>query len=59
MTSTLLQWIEEYTPREFRSQFSEPLKNMIVGSKTILLRVIHFPPFSGKEDNRSLRAAAP
>ena len=31
---------------------------MICGSKTNLLRIIHYPPFSGKEDNRSLRAAA-
>ena len=58
MTSTLLEWVEKNTPEEVRSQFSEPLKNMIRGSKTNLLRIIHYPPFSGKEDNRSLRAAA-
>ena len=58
MTSTLLEWVEKNTPKEVRSQFSEPLKNMIRGSKTNLLRIIHYPPFSGKEDNRSLRAAA-
>ena len=58
MTSTLLDWIEKNTPEEIQSQFSEPLKNMISGSKTNLLRIIHYPPFSGKEDNRSLRAAA-
>ena len=58
MTSTLLEWIEKNTPEEIQSQFSEPLKNMISGSKTNLLRIIHYPPFSGKEDNRSLRAAA-
>ena len=58
ITSTLLDWIEKNTPSEIRSQFSEPLKNMIVGSQTNLLRVIHYPPFSGKENNKSLRAAA-
>ena len=58
MTSNLLEWVEKNTPEEVRSQFSEPLKNMIRGSKTNLLRIIHYPPFSGKEDNRSLRAAA-
>ena len=50
--------IVKNTPKEVRSQFREPLKNMIHGSKTNLLRIIHYPPFSGKEDNRSLRAAA-
>ena len=58
MTSILLEWVEKNTPEEVRSKFSEPLKNMIRGSKTNLLRIIHYPPFSGKEDNKSLRAAA-
>ena len=58
MTSLLLEWIELNTPSKIQSKFSEPLKNMIKGSKTNLLRVIHYPPFSGKEESRSLRAAA-
>lgn len=58
MTSLLLEWIELNTPSNIQSKFSEPLKNMIKGSKTNLLRVIHYPPFSGKEDSKSLRAAA-
>ena len=58
MTSLLLEWIELNTPSNVQSKFSEPLKNMIKGSKTNLLRVIHYPPFSGKEDSKSLRAAA-
>ncbi len=58
MTSLLLEWIELNTPSKIQSKFSEPLKNMIKGSKTNLLRVIHYPPFSGKEESESLRAAA-
>ncbi len=58
MTSLLLEWIELNTPSNIQSKFSEPLKNMIKGSKTNLLRVIHYPPFSGTENSKSLRAAA-
>ena len=58
MTSILLEWIELNTPPKIRSKFSEPLKDMITGSKTNLLRIIHYPPFIGVEDARSLWAAA-
>ena len=58
ITSTFLEWIEKNTPEEVRSQFREPLKDMINGSKTNLLRIIHYPPFTGNEDDRSVRAAA-
>ena len=58
MTSTFLDWIEKNTPEEIRSQFREPLKDMINGSKTNLFRIIHYPPFTGEEDNKSVRAAA-
>jgi len=58
MTSTFLEWIEKNTPEEVRSHFREPLKDMINGSKTNLLRIIHYPPFTGNEDDRSVRAAA-
>ena len=58
MTSLLLEWIEVNTPSKIQSKFSEPLKNMIKGSKTNLLRVIHYPPFSGNEESESFRAAA-
>ena len=58
MTSLLLEWIEVNTPHDVQSNFSEPLKNMIKDSRTNLLRVIHYPPFLGDEDSKSLRAAA-
>jgi isopenicillin N synthase-like dioxygenase len=58
MTSLLLEWVELNTPTKIRSKFSEPLKDMIRGSKTNLLRIIHYPPFIGHEDAQSLRAAA-
>ena len=57
MTSLLLEWVDLNTPTEIRSKFSEPLKDMIKGSKTNLLRIIHYPPFIGSEDAQSLRAA--
>ena len=58
MTSFILEWIESNTPPEIRSRFHEPLKNMIHNSKTNLFRIIHYPPFNGKEDKKSVRAAA-
>ncbi len=58
MTSSILEWIELNTPSEIRYRFREPLKNMIHESKTNLFRIIHYPPFSGEEDKKSVRAAA-
>lgn len=58
ITSTLLEWIDINTPETARSNFQEPLNRMIEGSKTNLLRIIHYPPFQGNEDFESFRAAA-
>ena len=57
VTSLLLKWVEQNTPADIQSKFSVPLNNMIKGSRTNLLRIIHYPPFSGSENNKSLRAA--
>lgn len=58
ITSLLLKWVEKNTPADIQSKFSVPLYDMIEGSSTNLLRIIHYPPFSGLENNESLRAAA-
>ena len=58
ITSTLLGWVDTHSPKEIITNFSEPLKNMIKGSKTNLFRIIHYPPFLGSENKKSFRAAA-
>ena len=58
LTSELLAWIQKETPEKIKSKFSVPLPHMIIGSKTNLLRVIHYPPLKGNEDPRAIRGAA-
>ena len=56
--NVLLQWIDELTPSNIRQNFSIPLQNMINGSKTNLLRIIHYPPIRDDDNKNALRAAA-
>ena len=44
LAGELLGWIQDYTPQEVRSGFSESLDKMIKGSPNTLLRVVHYPP---------------
>ena len=58
LTSTLLHWIQDETPEHIKSLFSAPLPDMIIDSKTHLLRIIHYPPFDGTEEADAIRGAA-
>lgn len=58
LAATLLKWIEEETPEEIRSQFSMPLPDMITDCPTTMLRILHYPPFNGDEQEGAVRAAA-
>ena len=58
LTSTLLGWIQEETPEKVKSNFSVPLDEMIIDSKTNLLRIIHYPPLDGNEKDGAIRGAA-
>ena len=58
LTSTLLNWIQVETPDEVTELFSVPLPKMIENSKTNLLRVIHYPPLDGSEEEGAIRGAA-
>jgi len=42
--SILLAWVEQHTPKEIASKFSEPLSEMIRSSEQSLLRVLFYPP---------------
>jgi len=58
LASTLLGWVEEHTPDDIASGFSEPLSNMIQGSDQSLLRVLHYPPIPEEFDPGAIRASA-
>jgi len=53
----LLEWIYNNTPKKIKNNFSIPLNDMIKGSQNNLLRVLHYPPISNKDDKNALRAA--
>ena len=58
LTSTLLEWINEKTPNKVKEKFSIPLPDMIKGSNTNLLRIIHYPPILDNDKKEAIRAAA-
>lgn len=58
LAQTLLQWIEDHTPSEISRHFSMPLSQMIADSDKTMLRVLHYPPLQGNEEEGAIRAAA-
>jgi isopenicillin N synthase-like dioxygenase len=58
MASTLLSWLEEETPVEIRSKFSEPLPDMIKNSNNSLFRILHYPPITNVIEEGAVRSAA-
>ena len=54
----LLFQIHEHSPNEIKDYFSMPLDTMIQNSGQNLLRIIHYPPLSGSENSKAIRAAA-
>ena len=54
----LLKWIDDLTPPEIKKNFSMPLYDMIEGSQTNLLRIIHYPPLREEDDKNAIRAGA-
>lgn len=58
LAEILLQWIEDHTPAHIAADFSIPLSKMIADSPKTLLRVLHYPPLQGNEEEGAVRAAA-
>lgn len=56
--TTLLSWLDDFSPREVSQLFSCPLASMSRDSKQNLFRIIHYPPLSGQEEAGAVRAAA-
>lgn len=53
----LLGWVEDCSPAEVKARYTEPLPRMIEGCEETLLRVLHYPPLSGGEEEGAVRAA--
>ncbi len=58
LAKELLQWVEDYTPADIKARYSMPLSDMITDSDLTLLRVLHYPPLQGDEEQGAVRAAA-
>jgi len=58
LAAELLDWVEKYSPDDVSAKYSEKLSNMIKDTPNTLLRVLHYPPFSGDEEPGAVRAAA-
>jgi isopenicillin N synthase-like dioxygenase len=56
--SELLSWIQEETPEHVSSRFPMPLSQMIERSEETLLRILHYPPLKGDEQDGAVRAGA-
>ena len=53
----LLKWIDIHSPKNISSCFSMPLYQMSSGSKTNLLRILHYPPLNTNIEEGEIRAA--
>ncbi|RLV58808.1 isopenicillin N synthase family oxygenase [Parashewanella curva] len=54
----LLGWIEKYSPSEVAEHYTQALSSMVHESTQTLLRVLHYPPMKGDEEQGAIRAAA-
>jgi isopenicillin N synthase-like dioxygenase len=58
MGKLLLQWLDQATPKDVTSKLSMPFVDMIDGSESHLLRVLHYPPLPDDVQAGEVRAAA-
>ena len=58
LAEQLLNWIEQNTPKDIKSNFSMPLSKMIEDSTRNLFRIIHYPPLRESDNKNEVRAAA-
>ncbi len=55
---TLLGWVEAHSPAEVQAKYSIALSEMVNNSQKTLLRILHYPPMTGREEPGAIRAAA-
>lgn len=53
----LVSWLQRHTPRDVTGRMSEPLTEMLC-RKVSLLRLLHYPPLTGREEADAVRSAA-
>lgn len=53
----MLMWLQAFTPLAVRQHFSCPLPDMVDPIEQTMLRIIHYPPQTGKEQAGAIRAA--
>jgi isopenicillin N synthase-like dioxygenase len=58
LAGDLLGLVEDHAPEAVRRRLSMPLRRMIEGSAQTLLRVLHYPPLEGNEEEGAVRAGA-
>lgn len=58
LAAELLGWVEDNTPDDVKTRFSEPLSGMIHNGQQSLLRILHYPPLAGDHDPDAVRAQA-
>lgn len=58
VAETLLNWVQEHSPKDVAAKYSVELSSMIEQSEQTLLRVLHYPPITGDEEVGAIRAAA-
>ena len=55
---TLLSWVQQNAPAEVKARLSEPLPQMLEGSRQNLLRILHYPAQAEPPEPGAVRAAA-
>ncbi len=58
LASELLGWVDTFSPPDVSANYREPLSGILQGSEQSLLRVLHYPPITGDEEENAIRAAA-
>ena len=58
MGTMLLDWLDQVTPEDVKSQLKMPFKDMVKDSESNLLRVLHYPPLLDDVQPGEVRAAA-
>lgn len=58
MGKMLLGWLDEASPKDVTDQISMPFAEMVEGSDSNLLRILHYPPLPEDVEQGEVRAAA-